>query len=47
MFNSKFSRIIIVICTVIFAVLCFSIAQDHFEENRIAAEMEQRYNKVN
>ncbi|MBQ0026714.1 MAG: hypothetical protein KBS79_05030 [Lachnospiraceae bacterium] len=47
MFNSKFSRIIIIICTVVFAVLCFSIAQDHFEENRIAAEMEQRYNKVN
>lgn len=47
MFNSKFSRIIIVICTVIFAGLCFCIAQDHFEENRIAAAREEHYNKVN
>ena len=47
MFNSKFSRIIIIICTVIFAGLCFCIVQDHFEENRIAAEKEQQYKQVN
>ena len=47
MFNSKFSRIIIIVCTVIFAVLCFCIAQDHFEENRIADIKEQQYKQVN
>lgn len=47
MFNTRFSRIIIVICTVVFVVLCFGIAQDHFEENRRAEVMEQRYKKAN